>query len=71
MTGTVKKPSFTQEFPASSAILAEFRKVFGAGVEPIYCEEADRRVGKALDESRFLVISGADLVLPIKPKEKK
>lgn len=64
------KPSFTASFPASAAIIGEFRSVFGASVRQTYVEEGGMEVGTRLDESRYTVICGADLIIKIKPEGK-
>jgi hypothetical protein len=63
MSESPKKPSFSAAFPASAAIIAEFREVFGADVERIYCEEGGRTVGQKPDLSRFKAVSLRDIVI--------
>lgn len=58
-----EKPSFTATFPAAAAVIGEFRKAFGPGVQPVYVNEGAAEIGRALDESRYTVIAGPDLIL--------
>lgn len=69
MAASLKKPSFTETFPQCAEVIGAFRAQFGADVKPVYCEEGGRSVGRPLDESRYTVICGADLVLA--PKKEK
>lgn len=66
-----KKPSFTQAFPAAAAIISDFRKAFGAGnVVQTYVEEVGQCLGNPLDETRYTVIAGVDLVVKTKTEGK-
>lgn len=58
-----EKPSFTATFPAAAAVIGEFRKAFGPGVQPVYVNEGAAEIGRPLDETRYTVIGGADLVV--------
>lgn len=68
MSAAIKKPSFTETFPESSAFISSVRQVFGADVERQYVNEGGRELGRALDESRYLVITGPDLIVGTKKK---
>lgn len=59
----MSKPSFTAAFPHSAAVISDFKKAFGAGVKPLYCAEAGGEVGMPLDETRYTVIAGDDLII--------
>lgn len=58
-----EKPSFTATFPAAAAVIAEFRKAFGPGVQPLYVNERGAEIGRQTDESRYTVIAGPDLII--------
>jgi hypothetical protein len=68
MSAAIKKPSFTENFPESAAFIALARQVFGADVERQYVNEGGRELGRPLDESRYRVITGRDLMVAT-PKE--
>lgn len=71
MTEAAKKPSFTEAFPVSAGVIGEFYKAFGADqVARNYIEEGGRSIGKPLDESRYTVITGKDLIVA-KPQRGK
>lgn len=57
------KPSFSSAFPVTAEIVSEFRSLFGSAVKPTFAKERDREMGKPLDEGRYTVISGADMVI--------
>ena len=58
--------SHREQFPATAAIVDEFRNAFGDGVKVTFAEESGRTVGKPLDERKYRVICGADLVIAAK-----
>ena len=66
-----EKPSFTANFPAAAAVIGEFRKAFGPGVQPVYVNEGAAEIGLPLDESRYTVVSGADLIIKKQTKGKQ
>lgn len=66
MSATAKKPSFSAAFPASAAIISDFRKVFGEDVQPLYCEEGGRTVGKPSHEDPRKTVSLKDIVTQTK-----
>lgn len=61
-----KKARFRAGFPKCAAAADAFRDAFGPGISLTYAEENGHKVGRPADDSRFTVISGADLVLRIK-----
>lgn len=65
-----KRARFRAGFPQVAQVADQFRNVFGAGVQITYAEESGNKVGRALDEGRFKVISGDTLVVKTKAKGK-
>ena len=50
-------------FPQCVAVADAFRNVFGDCVRMTYAEEQGSKAGRPLDETRYTVIGGADLVV--------
>ena len=53
-------------FPVTAAVVDQFRGVFGDGVKVSFVQEGNASIGKALNESEYLVIAGNDLVLKVR-----
>lgn len=72
MAEQTKKPSFSAAFPGAADIIGDFRKAFGAeSVRHTYVEEAGQVIGKPLDESGYIVITGSDLIVAVPQKGEK
>lgn len=53
-------------FPYAAGVMDELRKQFGPGVRLVYAEENGQTLGRKPDDSKFINISGRDMVLNIK-----
>lgn len=66
---TDKSEQVRAAFPRCVAVADEFRAAFGSGVKITFAQEGGNKAGRATDETRFRVISGADLVVTLPKKE--
>jgi hypothetical protein len=70
MDKTAKQAAMRARFPFPAGIIDDLRAVFGPAVVPTYMQQGDDSWGRELDESRYTVIAGDNLVLPVKKEEK-
>jgi hypothetical protein len=63
MSPAAKKPSFSAAFPASAAIVATFREVFGEDVKPMYCIEGGESMGQPSYEDPRKTVGLGDIVI--------
>lgn len=57
-------------FLFAAGITDALREVFGAGVVPTYMQQGEDEWGRKVDESKYRVIKGKDMVFNIKRYKK-
>lgn len=63
MDEEARKARVREAFPVCTGVADAFRSAFGDGVQIRYAEEGEKRIGRTLDESKFKVIAGSDMIL--------
>jgi hypothetical protein len=66
MSAAAKKPSLSQACPECSAVLGQFREVFGENVEPLYFSENGHTIGKPPHGDPCKTVSLKDIVIQTK-----